>query len=228
MDKILVLSQPIFEQKPFFEYAQKLLKPGSRVFIVNYANEPTMLLKRFNRIGTPEITEKYMGELREKLRLFSVPEENILYSSDDDTKDAFMEKYLNSDVLIFCGGAPESLLDKLEELNVTELLKDSGKSAIAYSAGGEIFLEHLTLFPSSFWKNAGDYYKKLSTRKAIGLIKDLALSFHYTKDNEAFLQKACNELCSVIYALSDTDGAFVENQKLRWIGTPQKFSPLGD
>ena len=49
MDKILVLSQPIFEQKPFFVYAQKLFKPGSRVFIVNSFGDSAHRTERVGR-----------------------------------------------------------------------------------------------------------------------------------------------------------------------------------
>lgn len=228
MNKLLLLSNPVFDTPSFFEFANIILNADSKVFIINYANEPKMLFKRFNRIGTPEITKKYIDELYEKLEFFSIPRENIILSSDDDTLSCFMEKFNQSEVLIFCGGAAESLLDKLEVLGVTDLIKNSNKSAIAYSAGAEIFLDFLTLLPSSFWQNAGNYYKVLSTRKALGFVNGLVLAFHHTDSRDDDIQKICNSLNSRIVALSDEDGVFVENEDMTWIGNPKIFTPLGD
>ena len=145
MRSTLILSEPVFDAEKFRIYASKILSPRDRVFVINYANEPTMLKMRFNRIGGEEINNRHYKELAKKLESFGIPASHISFSHDNDTRLDFLSNYHKSDVLIFCGGAPENLLDKLERLSVTDLIRGTEKAIIAYSAGAEVLLDNLLL-----------------------------------------------------------------------------------
>lgn len=223
MNKTLIMCQPFFDKSQFIEFAKRMIKSKDKVFIINYANEPVMLKKRFNRIGNKAINEKYYQELREKLSLFGVQPQNIIYSDDEDKRTDFLYKYEHCDVLILCGGAPESLLDKFEELNICEIIKTTKKPIICYSAGAEVLLDFLTLYPSAFWENAGDYYKHFSTRKAIGRVANLSITFHYERKKSEWVTEACDFIKKDIYAITDEQGLFINGDHYEWIGSPQKF-----
>lgn len=224
MKRTLILSRPIFDTAPFRVFSEQLLSPKSSVFVVNYANEPHMLKIRFHRESRPEITKRHYDELTTKLVSFGVRVENIFFSQDDDSYEDFIQAFHKANVLIFCGGASENLLDKLEELAVGELIRNTEKPIIAYSAGAEVLLDNLLLLPSSFWPHAGDYYQGYSQRKAIGRIHHLVLSFHYTPDKAKWMREAADFANHTIQALSDNGGLFCEDEHQTWIGEHALFS----
>lgn len=223
MKRTLILSQPIFDEAMFRPFAEKIAVAGSRVFVINYANEPRMLKIRFNRVVSVEKSEQYRSELIEKLTSFGIKTADIIFSNDGDTIEDFMTAYNKSDLLIFCGGAPENLLDKLEELAVTNLIANTQKPIIAYSAGAEVLLDNLLLLPSSFWIDAGNYYKGYAKRRAVGRIHELILSFHYTSENIKWLQEAVKFRKHTLYALTDYGGLYCEDDKIFWIGEHAVF-----
>lgn len=223
MKRTLILSQPVFDEECFRSFVEKIAVAGSRVFVINYANEPKMLKIRFNRVVSAEKSEQYRNELIEKLSSFGIKTADIFFSNDGDTIKEFMTAYNKSDFLIFCGGSPENLLDKLEELTVTNLIANTEKPIIAYSAGAEVLLDNLLILPSSFWPNAGNYYKGYAKRQAVGRIHELILSFHYTFKNNKWLQEAAKFRGHTVYALTDHDGLYCENDQIIWIGEPVVF-----
>ena len=217
MSKILALSLPIFHMQPFKSWISPYISKESIVFIVNYSNEPVGLLTRLGRKTDWQQSELLINQLIENICALSIDKANIFLSNFYDTKKDFLCCFTRADVVIFVGGCTENLVDKLEELNVTKDICECNKLIIAYSAGVDALLEEIILPPSEFYNSECDYYKTLSFRRGVGLIKGLHLTYHYDKNNitrHSILEKAYEVINQPIFGLANDSGIMIEDDKI--------------
>ncbi len=127
------------------------------------------------------------------LRAFGIKDQQIHWVDDSDTIVSTKEKIKNSNVLILLGSHPVDMIERIEDLQIKDELRNYDGVMIGISAGAMIQLDlfHMT----------ADYFEEFSFGEGLGVISGFDVDMHYQPESE--------HLYAMIRAIEDQDLAVV-------------------
>lgn len=217
--KSLLLSQFNFDEDWIYEDIRKNFTGNERIVVCPLTFSPEKIEndKLWNAfygkscVGYEEIMKplRKFGYIKEK-------EEKIEWLNYfKDSKEKFKEKIKNSDILILPGGLPDWQMKKMEELEITEIIRTYKGFLIGKSSGALTQTEYFYLSPDLD-------YPVLKFGKGIGRINmNCYFEVHFDKENKnqvEALKKAQKEKYSKVIALGDKGALMIENNQMAEYG----------
>jgi peptidase E len=150
---------------------------------------------------------------------YGIKEENISWINYfKDTKEEAKEKVRNSDIIFFTGGLPDKMMERLEEFHLVNEIENFKGIIIGSSAGAMIQISEYHITPDKD-------YNTFSYNKGLNLIKDFNIEVHYeeTDIQKHYINKVLDEKIDTVYAIKDTGGIIIDNEKVTLLGDTQIF-----
>lgn len=150
---------------------------------------------------------------------FGVREENISWLNYfKDTKEEAKAKIRNSNIIFFTGGFPEKMMMRLIEFHLIDEINYFQGVIIGSSAGAMIQIAEYHISPD-------EDYPTFSYNRGLNLIKDFDIEVHYDGNEiqNSYINKVLNEKIDTVYAITDTGGIIVDQQKIMLLGDVHTF-----
>ena len=153
---------------------------------------------------------------------YGIKEENINWINYfKDTKEEAKEKVRNSDIIFFTGGLPDKMMYRLEEFHLVNEIENFKGIIIGSSAGAMIQISEYHITPDKD-------YNTFSYNKGLNLIKNFDIEVHYeeTEVQKHYINKVLDEKIDTVYAIKDTGGIIIDNEKITLLGDTQIFKEV--
>ena len=152
---------------------------------------------------------------------YGIGEESITFINYfTDTKESAAEKIRNADVIFFTGGLPDRMLERMNTLGITDVIRRHEKVAMGYSAGALIQLSEYHISPDHDYPEFA-YYDGLS------YIDGFYLEVHYEgmAEQNGSIARVVAERERPVYATSLMKGAIiVDNGRIITVGDVRLFN----
>ena len=119
----------------------------------------------------------------------------------------------SADVLLFCGGMPEKAIARMEELGITQAVKDFHGVVMGASAGAMLQLETYHVTPDEDYAEYGIW-------SGLGLVRGLDLEVHFldTELQNQCTSRAITDLGLPVYQMWHEGGLLVADGKVTPMG----------
>lgn len=159
--------------------------------------------------------EKYVNIVRPFVS-YGYDERQLEWLNFFDAQDG-ISQIKRADMLFFTGGMPEKALSRLDELQLTQAVKDFDGIVAGASAGAmlQLGLYHIT---------PDEDYPDYSLQRGLGLVNGLDLEVHYlaTDLQDACARRAAREHGMPVYKMWHEGGLLVEKGKVTVMGRVQR------
>lgn len=161
--------------------------------------------------------EKYDSILRPFLS-YGLNEEDVSWLNPFDRMSNFHQQIASADVLFFTGGMPEKALQRLQELEIAQDVKNFAGVVAGASAGAMLQLDRYHVTPD-------DDYDHYQLWNGLGLVSGIDLEVHYlsTPIQNQCTMRAINDLQRPVYQMWHEGGLLVENGVVTILGNVQKI-----
>lgn len=159
--------------------------------------------------------EKYDNILRPFLA-YGYNEQDVKWLNPYDCGD-YVKQIQNSTLLFFTGGMPEKALKRMNELGITDAVRNFNGVIMGASAGAMLQLDEYHITPDEDYDRYGVY-------KGLGMVKGLDLEVHYLEtdlQNEC-TERAARELNKPVYQIWHEGGIIVDGNKITVMGRVQR------
>lgn len=204
-----------------YEELKNYIKPSHRVTVIPFAfrDRDVCSLDDWNRLFGKK-GYIYSG-IANGFSRYGIPEENItVINYFTDTKERAVNKIKWSDIIYFPGGLPHKIMERIDELELYQLLASYDGIVMGNSAGALVQLENYHLSPDHDYPEFG-YYKGLP------YINDFYLEVHYdgSEIQDSSIQKVLEEKGKTVYATALMSGGIVVDEgKIKLLGEVKKFT----
>lgn len=155
--------------------------------------------------------EKYPAITRPFLE-YGLKEDDLDWLNPYDGKN-HLEQIRNADLLFFTGGMPEKALKRMDELGITEAVKNFNGVVMGASAGAMLQLETYHITPD-------EDYAEYGVWRGLGLVKGLDLEVHYlaTPIQQQCSRRAAKEIGLPVYQMWHEGGLLIDGGKITVMG----------
>lgn len=145
----------------------------------------------------------------------------INYFSDSMAEMA--QKISQADILLFTGGAPDLMMQRIKEKKLKKVLKAFDGIVIGYSAGAMIQLDDYHITPDSDYPN-------FAYLKGLGYLKGFDIEVHYTasKRQHESMERVQEEKKVDLYGIYEKGGLLIEGQHVTCFGKVDFFERKKD
>lgn len=191
----------------------KYIKPSDRVVIIPFPFFDCS-------VDTAAEWDMYFGShgefydyFTEPFEFFGIPAKSIRWINYfTDTPQSAKNKIKSSDIILLSDGIPRQMLQTLNKLELTEVLKNYKKLIIGIGCGAVIQLSDYQVEPCSLWDF--QYFKGLRIIDNIGI----EISFDEFDFPNISLRKFLEEKKKPIYALHNEGAVIIEGDKINAVG----------
>ncbi|MDL2292825.1 peptidase E [Acholeplasma sp. OttesenSCG-928-E16] len=172
----VLTSRGIINQGDVFVYLKEYIKSSHKVLLVNFS-----FFKKF--VKNKEDYEliygnngSYTNRIIDSFFPYGISMKNFdILHYYNDTHETALKKIKAADIIYFPGGAPDEMMDRINEFKIKEALEDKDKIFIGSSAGAMIQFNHYHITKDRD-------YKKFSYQEGLHLIDDYFIEVHYKKN----------------------------------------------
>ncbi|OOM78840.1 Type 1 glutamine amidotransferase-like domain-containing protein [Clostridium sp. BL-8] len=151
---------------------------------------------------------------------YGIKEENINWINyfKDTTENAKI-KIKNSNIIFFTGGLPDEMMIRLKEFNLIDDIENFKGVIIGSSAGAMIQISEYHITPD-------EDYNIFTYNTGLNFIKDFDIEVHYEEAEiqNKYINKVLREKREKVYAITNTGGIIVDNEKIVLLGKVKTFS----
>lgn len=154
---------------------------------------------------------------------FGIPAKSIRWINYfTDTPQSAMNKIKNSDIVLISDGIPRHILQIINKLELTEVLKNYKKLLIGTGCGAVIQLSCYQVEPCALWNF--QYFNGL------GIIDNIGIEINFDEFDfpNISLRKFLEEKKKPIYALHNEGAVIIDNNNIRAVGDVDVISSLKD
>ena len=155
--------------------------------------------------------EKYPAITRPFLE-YGLSESQLDWLNPYDGKD-HAEQVKNADLLFFTGGMPEKAIARMEDLGITDAVKNFHGVVMGASAGAMLQLDVYHVTPDEDYADYGIW-------RGLGLVKGLDLEVHFlnTPIQQQCSKRAVKEIGLPVYQMWHEGGLLIEEGKITVMG----------
>ncbi|MFA5481866.1 MAG: Type 1 glutamine amidotransferase-like domain-containing protein [Bacilli bacterium] len=198
----ILLSRSHFSQ--FKEDLERIILPKHRVVVLAFSFFSKHLRTKEEYESFYHPGQEYRQKINNEFAAYGIKDEQIFWISYySTTKDEAIKQIKQADILYFPGGAPDQMMDRIEEWDLTEVLEKHRKIYMGSSAGAMIQLETYHISPDQD-------YKTFRLEKGLNLINDFFIEVHYSKrkKQKKAMRKMRKAYYKPIYSIPD-DGCLI-------------------
>ena len=220
----ILLSRSILNEPHIYEIAKTYIKSTDRVAILAFSFFP----KDYPDQKSYDLDYEKGGEYYEKIVNafipYGIPEERITWVNYyKDHHEQAVQKLKNATIIYFPGGAPDLMMNRIREFDLTNTLESHQGVFIGSSAGAMIQVKNYHI--------AKDYdYQRFSYEEGLNLITDLSIEVHYRrkKVQKQAIKKVWRAYRHDIYGIPD-DGMIIINNHdvMLYESACQLYNPRG-
>lgn len=190
------------------------IRPECKVTIVPYAYRDYEVAcdADWQKLYGPD-GEKYPNIIAPFLA-YGISEKNIKWVNFfTDDGESSRRKISSADILLFTGGLPEKITQRLLEKGITDAVKNFKGVLMGVSAGAMFQLERYHITPDEDYDSYGIYH-------GIGLLDGFDLEVHYThlEIQQQCTQRALKELKLPVYAMYHCGGLLIADGHITVMG----------
>lgn len=163
---------------------------------------------------------KYYESVVTPFLSYGIKEENINWINYfKDTKENAKNKIRNSNIIFFTGGFPDKMMLRLMEFKFIDDIENFAGVIIGSSAGAMIQISEFHITPDKD-------YSIFTYNTGLNFIKDFDIEVHYegTEIQNKSIYKVLEEKRKKVYAITNTGGIIIDNEKITLIGDTKTFN----
>lgn len=212
----LLLSRTILDQPFIYEGLCPFLTSKDHVLVLLYSFFERFLPSKESYADLYRSGGDYDVKIRHQFGLYGASVEYLNYYEDDEKTR--LEKIKRATVLFFPGGAPDEMLARFDEHQLTDLLKAFKGLTIGSSAGAMIQARRTHIYKDA-------EYPKFSYFQGLGYIEGFDYSVHYRRriQQKKAIKKVFRESPQDIYAIPDDGALLVINGRVTCLGNARKL-----
>ena len=148
------------------------------------------------------------------------PEQLIPINYFTDTPQSAREKIEAADILYLPGGLPDKMLERLETLELVDVIRQHQGLVIGYSAGAMLQLDEYHITPDKD-------YPEYCYKKGLGLLSGFDVEVHYEAlpVQQDAIRRYLSEQKKPIYAMGNQGALIVENGSILPVGDVSLILP---
>lgn len=198
-----------------YRYLKNIIRRRHNVLIIpfsyheEYVKSSDDFKKHFSK------TSPEMREIVNEFGKYGIISKNIrILNYYNDTQETVENKFKRADILFFTGGYPKQLLQRIDNMNIREKIRDFKGIVIGTSAGAMVQFDKFHITPET----VGDEYEYCED--GLGLISGFDIEVHYESDflHLSGVITALKENGITIYAMPNAGGVIVKNGRIQMIG----------
>ena len=151
---------------------------------------------------------------------FNIAPQDIQWLNYFDGSVDPLSQIANAEMLFFAGGMPEKALKRMDDLNITNAVKNFNGVVMGASAGAMLQLSNYHITPD-------EDYDSYSLWQGLGLVKGIDLEVHFLNtplQNEC-TQKAVGDLNVPVFQMWHEGGLLIKDGKITPMGNVQIVLP---
>ncbi|MCD8028665.1 MAG: Type 1 glutamine amidotransferase-like domain-containing protein [Erysipelotrichaceae bacterium] len=131
-----------------------------------------------------------------------------------DNHQSALSKIQNCDIIFLTGGFPDQYLDRLNDFDISDTIRNSNKIIIGASAGAMIQLDNYHITPD-------DDYPTYQYQNGLGLVSGFEIEVHYCHSDiqEEGLKRVIKEKRLPTYTIPNDGGLLIKDKLIKTFGT---------
>lgn len=150
---------------------------------------------------------------------FGIKEDNIEYINYfTDTEESAGKKINGSDILVFAGGMPDRIINRLKEMKLTDTIDAYTGIIMGWSAGSMIQCEDYYISPD-------EDYPEYARYQGLKGLSGFAVEVHYQGEpgQKASIQRYIAETGNKVYVTSGEGAVIVEGDDIKLLGNAREY-----
>jgi len=217
----ILFSNYNFDEKWCFESLRNIIKSNHKVLIIPFSFHDEWMQNDNEWQNAYNSTNgTYYKDILSPFLTYGIPKENISWLNYfKDTKESAKHKITSSDIIFFTGGLPDQTMYRLEKFNLIDVIENYTGIIIGSSAGAMVQLSEYHITPDKD-------YDTFSYNAGLNLIDDFYIEVHYkeTDIQKNSIQKVLYDRFKKVYAITDTGGILIHNNKITLLGDVISFN----
>lgn len=216
----MLFSQYNFHESWAKKIVAKYINPHDKVLIIPFSFGDYLINEYDWKNAYSKNSGKFYESIVTPFKNYSIQEDNIQWVNyfKDTLKEA-TDKVRNSQIIFFTGGFPDKMVKRLDKFDLIEVVSGFSGVIIGSNAGAMIQIAEYHITPD-------EDYRIFSYNKGLNLINGIDIEVHYvgTEMQNYYINKVLDEKVDKVYALSDSGGITVNQQKVLLLGDTKIFS----
>ncbi|NLK12496.1 MAG: type 1 glutamine amidotransferase-like domain-containing protein [Candidatus Phytoplasma sp.] len=212
----LLESQMISKIKP-------MIQPNDKVAILGFSFFEKQIKDKDDWEKYYGVNSEYHNDCELIFTQLGVKKENIVWLNYfSSTKEELIETLSESQILFLPGGAPDEMMERIHEKEITETLEQFNGLIIGSSAGAMIQFNY-------FHISKDNDYKAFNICDGLGYLKDFSIEVHYKrkKVQKSGMKKASKIFKRDVYILPDDAAIICQNGQITLIDGARKIYHKG-
>lgn len=215
----MLFSKYNFNESWAMDIVAKYINSNDRVLIIPFSFGEEIGSDKDWQNAYNKDNGKYYKSVVVPFMNYGIKEENIKWINYfKDTIESAKVDIINSNIIFLTGGFPDKMMLRLIEFNLVNDIEDFEGVIIGSSAGAMIQIAEYHITPDVD-------YNTFTYNKGLNLIKDFDIEVHYegTEVQNKYIKKVLMEKKDKVYAITNTGGIIVDNEKIILVGDTQTF-----
>ncbi|WP_162140094.1 Type 1 glutamine amidotransferase-like domain-containing protein [Haploplasma axanthum] len=168
----------------------------------------------FNEYGIDSIQDI---KVRNTFELFGIKDVKWIYYYKQSNKEA-INLINNADILYLPGGAPDLMMERINEKGLLSSLKNFKNIVVGSSAGAMIQLERYHI-------SKDNEYNKFAIHEGLEYINDFFIEVHFRnrKKQKSSMRRMRKEFKKPVYIIPDDGMIIVDDKKIKTINSAKKY-----
>jgi peptidase E len=214
----ILLSRSILDHTSIFKACETYLKKEDKVCIVLYSFFDAQLPSEQAYQDYYKKEGMYDLKIRKMFSAYGITEISYVHYYDDN-KETRLKKIRNATILFFPGGAPDEMMRRFNEHDLTSEITSFKGHTIGSSAGAMIHFDTFHIYKDK-------EYKKFQLVSGLGLIKGFDICVHYQRkiQQHKALKKVRRLRHVDMFVLPDDGAMIVDEGHIMLIHTAKQYS----
>lgn len=218
----ILLDKLDFNESWAFETLKNIIKPEHKICIIPFSFHEDWIKNNteWNHCYN-NINGQYYNSMIYPFYTYGISEENItLINYFTDTHDSAISKITSSDIILFTGGYPEKIMNRLAEFDLVNCIENHNGIIMGWSAGAMVQCFNYYISPDE------KDYPEFLYEKGLNCIKDFAVEVHYknTELQNKSIEKYIKERDKKVYTTEPGSAIIVDGNNITLLGNAKIYT----
>lgn len=211
-----------FNESWAYETFRKIIKPEHKLCVIPFAfHEDWIKDKEEWEKCYNKMNGIYYKDTVSAFYSYGIEDKNItLINYFEDSKEAAKAKVRESDILLFTGGFPDKIMNRLEKFDLIDIIEKHKGIIMGWSAGAMMQCLEYYISPD------GTDYTEFVYSKGLNCIKDFAVEVHYKNEEwqNHSIEKFISEKGKSVYTTERQSAIIVEGCHITLLGNAKAYT----
>lgn len=216
----VLMNTSMIDEKWCYPTLKKYIKPSDEVCVFAFSFfDDTKNVADWNKQYAPGQGIWYRANTDVFFKYGIKPNQIHWVNYFTDSKVEMENKILSSSIILFTGGAPDLMMNRIKEFKLKKILKNYQGLMMGYSAGAMIQLDEYHITPD-------DDYPEFCYKKGLGCIDSFKVEVHYHASNiqKKSISRVIQEKNQPVYAIYEDGGVIVDEKSIEFFGNVELFT----